>query len=552
MRAHTGNAASQLKQAVLTAFGERSAYPSLSNTLCMLAICGVAYLWAFPYQPTINNPNENVRFYMTAAIVEEGTYAIDTQRARWGWVNDAGVRNGKHYSVKAPGASLLAVPGYWAYHAWCEARNEPLDRTTALWMCRVTASILPMLLFLFFLHRFFGGLTSHPILRDATFVSIALGSLLYGYALLLVSHTQSAVAACAALMCLMHPLPLTRRRAMLAGLFAASVTLFEYPGMMASVPLTLFAAWRGGLARMPFVAAGCLPPVLAMMHFQWRAWGNPLTPGHRFLENPAFRTLSEEGFFGATGFHLDAATGLLFDPGYGLFALTPLLCAAPFGAWIALRTKGLRAPALACGFACLLSYALICTMNNWRGGWTVGPRYLAVTVPLLGFFALIGLDRLAARARSLAYGLALGATAAGIVLSGLVSVYYPHVPEALARPVPDLVLPLMRGNLAPLNAGHWLGATGTAAMLPVFVALGLACFIGLFSGLRQLSMPQRSIFLCVILCSAAGLAWPAWVAATDTKAARLSRAFVLRTFVPQAHASRDAARKKQSVRSRAR
>ncbi len=135
----------------------------------------MAYLYAFPYQPTINNPNENVRFYMTAAIVEEGTYAIDTPRTRWGWVNDAGVSEGKH--------------------------------------------------------------------------------------------------------------------------------------------------------------------------FQWRAWGNPLTPGHRFLENQAYRSLSEEGLFGATGFHVEAAVGLLFDPGYGLFALTPILLIAPLGVWVALRERTPRAPA---------------------------------------------------------------------------------------------------------------------------------------------------------------------------------------------------------------
>jgi len=89
-------------------------------------------------------------------------------------------------------------------------------------------------------------------------------------------------------------------------------------------------------------------------------------------------------------------------------------------------------------------------------------------------------------------------------------------------------------------------------MLPVFIALALPCLIAVISGLRQLTMPQRGIFLCVILFSASALAWPAWVAATATKPARRSRAFVMRTFIPQAHASRDAARKKQSVRSRAR
>jgi hypothetical protein len=532
-----------------TAFGERSAHPSIRSTLLALALCSVAYLYAFPYQPTINNPNENVRFYMTAAIVEQGTYAIDTLRTRWGWVNDAGVRAGKHYSVKAPGTSLLGVPGYWAYLRVCTLRGETPDRTTALWVCRISASVIPMLLFLFFLHRFLGSMTAHPALREAAFFSVALGSLLYGYALLFVSHTHSALLAGGALICIACPAKPTRIRAFLAGLLAASVTLFEYPGIMASLPLALYALARLGLSRAPFIAAGGVLPVLAMMHFQWRAWGNPLTPGHRFLENQAYRALSEEGFFGATGFHREAASGLLFDPGYGLLALTPILLAAPLGAWVALRERKLRAPALTALAVCILTYAAICSMNNWRGGWTVGPRYLAVTVPLLAWLALLGLDRIAARARFLAYGLALGATAAGIILSGLVSVYYPHVPEALARPIPDLILPLMRAGLSPFNAGHWLGWDGASAMWPVLLALVVACGAIWVSAYRDLVGPARGLLLCVALLSAAALSWPAWVDPTATQAAIRARAFVMRTFQPRAHASHDVARKKQSARA---
>ena len=88
------------------------------------------WLYVFPYFASLSNPNENVRLYMTAALVDEGSYEISSIRQRWGWVNDAacvqdvvGVLSPctgvmpqggerRYYSVKAPLASFLAIPGY--------------------------------------------------------------------------------------------------------------------------------------------------------------------------------------------------------------------------------------------------------------------------------------------------------------------------------------------------------------------------------------------------------------------------------------------------------
>src|SRR5687767_7718645 len=98
-----------------------AAHSSRRHSLIAVALCACAYLYVFPYQWRLNNPNENVRFYMTAALVEEGRYEIDGMRKRWGWVNDAAIHGGHVYSVKAPGASLLAVPGYALYHGLTRA-----------------------------------------------------------------------------------------------------------------------------------------------------------------------------------------------------------------------------------------------------------------------------------------------------------------------------------------------------------------------------------------------------------------------------------------------
>src|SRR3990172_8695867 len=119
-----------------------------------LLLVAAAYLYVFPYQPVINNPNENVRFYMTVAIVDHGTFAIDAVEREWGWVNDEARRGSHLYSVKAPGTSYLGVPAYLGYRLYCLAMGRATDRTEALWTCRVVASIFPTLLFLAFFRRF--------------------------------------------------------------------------------------------------------------------------------------------------------------------------------------------------------------------------------------------------------------------------------------------------------------------------------------------------------------------------------------------------------------
>lgn len=456
------------------------------RTWAALAICAVAYLYPFPYQPDVNNPNENVRFFMTAAIVDEGTYAIDAIRERWGWVNDAAVYEDRVYSVKAPGTSLLGVPGYWLYRRFCDLRDVPLDRTTALWAVRVTGSTLPMLVFLFFFHRWLRDRGAPAVVRDGVFLSVALGSLLYAYAIMFVSHTTSAATAFGAFMILeraRRTRTISSGAAWLAGFLAAFTTALEYPGFVATVLLcgySLFCLrpWR---RLLPF-AIGAAIPTAAVLHFHWSAFGDPLTPGHRHLEHAAFRDLANQGFFGASEFSSAAAGGLLFDPAYGLFPMTPVLLLAAIGFPALIARRATRIDAIVALAIPLATYGLICFMNNWRGGWTVGPRYLALSLPFFAWGALEGGTILARMVPRVTGMLVVGATGAALIVSGSLAAYYPHVPEAFTRPLPQLVRPLVRHDFAPSNAGSWLAGElggalwGTASMLPLFLLALFALF----------------------------------------------------------------------------
>ena len=62
----------------------------------------IAWLTPSPYFNNLNNPNENVRVYMTRSIVEFGTFAIDDVVAEWGYVNDKATYEGRLYPGKAP------------------------------------------------------------------------------------------------------------------------------------------------------------------------------------------------------------------------------------------------------------------------------------------------------------------------------------------------------------------------------------------------------------------------------------------------------------------
>ena len=411
-----------------------------------MAVIAAAYLLVFPHFPKLNNPNENVRFYMTAALVQDGAYDIAGPWERWGWVNDSALTDdGRRYSVKAPGASWLAVPGFALY----DALPGDLDRTAALWVCRVSASVIPSLLFLFWMYGWLARRApDRPELVDAAVLSLALGSNYYAYSLLFVSHSLAAASGFGAFMLIYD-----RRRPALAGLLTAGVTLFEYPGLVVSAVLAIWALASFDRKAWPAFIGAALLPTAAVMHFHASAFGSPFTPGHRWLENPAYRKLARAGLYGMTSLPKPAALlGLTLNPGYGLLPMTPLFAAALLPPY---RQRGAL---VALGSAVGLLLAISC-MNNWRGGWTVGPRYLTPILPFLAWRALEGLRRLPRRPARL---FALAALAVGLVLSGLTSAWYPHVPPKIAFPLTDQLWPMV--------------AAGEAAWLPP-ILLGAAWWV---------------------------------------------------------------------------
>jgi hypothetical protein len=263
--------------------GPRAPTVSYARTALSVALLAVLYLWVFPFHDVVRNPNENVRVYMTVAIVDDHTFAINRIEGAWGYVNDKAVRLGRLYSSKAPGTSYLGVPVYWALtrlthqdsHVVAPAAagppgrrrappREPINRARVMYILRLFSTVFPGLLFGWFWHRFLAARTSSTTLRESIFFSTMAGSSLYAYSLVFVSHAQNAFCFGAALMAL----TIVRERddadaivgrapgvrfgwLYLAGLFGAGATLFEYPAAIASAAVALWIAAVAAERRRP-------------------------------------------------------------------------------------------------------------------------------------------------------------------------------------------------------------------------------------------------------------------------------------------------------------
>ncbi len=285
--------------------GPRAPTTSYARTALSVLLLAVLYLWVFPFHDVVRNPNENVRVYMTVAIVDDHTFAINRIEGAWGYVNDKAIRAGRLYSSKAPGTSYLGVPVYWALTRLTHrdshvvaapapapvapgrrpppAPRQPIDRAQVMYILRLFSTAFPGLLFGWFWHRFLAARTTSATVREAVFFSTMAGSSLFAYSVVFVSHAQNAYCFGAALMALATvresdagdvaagSSPRVRFGWMfLAGLFGAGATLFEYPAAIASAAVALWIAAvaaerRRAALGVTLVALG-LAAALALKH----------------------------------------------------------------------------------------------------------------------------------------------------------------------------------------------------------------------------------------------------------------------------------------------
>lgn len=458
--------------------------------LAFFAAVAFLLLYSFPYFAELRSANELPRAYLTQAIVEEGTFAIDTGVERWGTTADVSPAGDHLYSNKAPGSSFLAVPGYLVLKS---IKGSEVQLSELVWVARVTTGVVPTFLFLLLFYRFLGRFCPDESVRRLVVGAYALGTMAMTYSVLFIAHQLSAVCIATAYIICVWVLEdgLDWRWMLAAGLAAGAAPLTDYQAAFAGIPIAAYVIVRlwqrrkeEGASRrnakvLGAAIAGASIPIAALLLYHDAAFGSPFATGYAASET--FAHHHQRGFLGLDEFRFEALVGSMVASDNGLLLFSPILLWAVPGWWWMRKDAAMRWPMRVTLGVAAIYVLFISSIVMWRGGWQMGPRYITAMLP----FCMIPVAVAAARVdgRVVLRGLLVATALVGLVIYGLSCAEYPHFPEKFKNPIYEVTFRLIADGHAPFNLGRLVGLRGLASLAPYVVVLVI------FGG--WISMPQR-------------------------------------------------------------
>jgi hypothetical protein len=401
-------------------------------------------------------------------MVHDGTFAIDRGVARWGTTADVSPHAGHHYSNKAPGSSMLAVPAYLVLTGVTHAvagREPTLGEMT--WAFRLWTGIVPTLLFLWLLAGFLPRFALSADRAPAGAGGLRPG--LDGVRVLGLVHRPPAVGGghrhgvdpdgAGARRRQARPLDAggrLRRRVRAAG---------RLPGGCS--PALPIAAWatvrliqtRRGWKPIAWAIVGAAVPIAILLLYHRACFGSPWKTGYDASETFAFH--HQKGFLGLDELRWEAFTGSTVAGDNGLVVFMPAFLLALPG-WAILWRRGQRGHAAVSAAIAVMYLAFISALNFWRGGWQFGPRYITVMLP----FSCQRSRRRSTGSTAAAWWRAIGwgAVAAGVAIYAIGVATFPHYPEKFKNPLYEVSFRLLSATAwpRPTSARARPGAAGRA------------------------------------------------------------------------------------------
>lgn len=345
--------------------------------LWILAIYFFLSIYLLPMFPHGGSANELTYWATAASIVENGSFEIGWTQDLIGPNVDAAQVGDKIYSNKPPGTAVLAAPVYALTRLLVGAPNASNIRVSWFAM-RFVISTLPLLLLGFWLYA-----------RDSDEISLAallIASPLFIYSLLFFSHVFVAVLLYFAFRLIYDADRIFLRSCFVAGALCGFAVTCEFPAI---VPVTvfggglLFAGRRNRNLRQTlfFFVAGGLPFAILLLVYNNAVFGSPFALFYAYEAFPEWAEVASQGAYGIGFPKLSNIYLLLLSPSRGLFFFAPLLLLPVVTFFASRERRTLRHRVKVA--AVIASVVVISGHGAAHGGWSAGPRYLVLVLPLI-------------------------------------------------------------------------------------------------------------------------------------------------------------------------
>ncbi|MFN6965011.1 MAG: hypothetical protein ACK4S4_14775 [Pyrinomonadaceae bacterium] len=419
-------------------------------------------IYLLPMFPHGGSDNELTRWATAASLVEKGSFDIGWTAPLVGPNVDTSTIDGRYYSNKAPAPAVIAAPVYALMRIFVGPPDASNIRISWFAM-RLVISTLPLLLLAWWLLR--NGAGEMPV------AALLFATPLFVYGLLLFSHVLAAVAIYFAFRLLFDETRGSPRECAIAGSLCGLAVLSEFPAVFATAVFAVGILVTGTDARLRrilnFVLGG-VPFALLLAWYNYALFGSPLSMSYAHESFPQWAEVAGRGAFGIGLPSLANLYLLLLSPSRGLLFTAPVLIVPliAFARNAELRRSSRMRIALAAAAVTILA---ISGHGAAHGGWSFGPRYILLAVPLLmePWFAAGENDRIAP---SLLAGILFGVS---VSLNVIPALTFPFAPPEFAVPHLQFWAPLIvRENWFVPNLANVMGAANAAwNFVPVIVVL---------------------------------------------------------------------------------
>jgi len=420
------------------------------------------------YHP-VEYDNTASRYALLSAIVDHGTLNIDASHHD---TIDRAEFNGHYYSNKAPGASFLGIPVYWILRNITPLKTSRPMVWLDMYIVRVMTTTFLFALLGVVMYRFAKFCGAVPRQAFLMVLAYGLGSIALLHATLFSGHQIAASFAFFSFILLVrfstnhHE---TEKEnwfyGLSAGLLAGFAVITDYATIVIAICLAVYTISIRSNVRLKagFVQGACVC-VIILAAYNMACFGNPLSFSYEYLSHETFREGASHGIWGIGFPKAKVMFALLLSPSRGVFFVMPVFLLSLWGiAGIAGRQK-LKREAVLITAVVMTSFLFVAGFYGWHGGWSFGPRYLVPMLPFLAFpLAFI-------HWRPYLFWLLFIPSCAQVVLS---IICVPHVPDLIANPIVEFMIPCITHGYTSLSAGMLLGFKWPCSVIAITAIIGL-------------------------------------------------------------------------------